>query len=200
MRGAFVLPLYPLEGAVLLPGARCTVTGPGNAVHAAIERARSLGGAVIASLADGESVHEIGVTAMIADEDDGATALHGVGRCRLIALVDDEVLMVRAERYPEAPVAEGRRGPVARLLHARYERLRLRIGREGTGPVQQDLSALTWRITADLGLPAEQQQGFLNVPDPLTRARLLLVAVRELERRERFLRPWAHLRRTNPWN
>ena len=65
---------------------------------------------------------------------------------------------------------------------------------------QHDLSTLTWRITAELGLTAEQQQNFLNVPDPLTRGRLLLLAVRELERRERFLRRWAHLRNTTSWN
>jgi hypothetical protein len=65
---------------------------------------------------------------------------------------------------------------------------------------QNDLSGLTWRITAELGLSTEQQQSFLSVPDPLTRGKLLLVAVRELERRERFLRRWAHLRSTTPWN
>jgi hypothetical protein len=26
------------------------------------------------------------------------------------------------------------------------------------------------------------------------------VALRDLERRERFLQPWAHLRTTTPWN
>jgi hypothetical protein len=63
-----------------------------------------------------------------------------------------------------------------------------------------DLSSLTWRITAGLGLSAEQQQGFLNVPDAVTRGRLLLVALRELEKRERFLRPWAHMRAGAEWN
>jgi Lon protease-like protein len=201
MRGVFTLPLYPLEGTVLLPGERVAVPWTRLATRSILERARGFGGAVVASLVDGESVHEVGVTAMIAEESEGETALHGVSRCRLLSLVSDEVILVRAERYPEQ-VPEGRpEEPTARLLRARYERLCQRIGKDLAAPVRQhDLSPLTWRITAELGLTAEQQQNFLNVPDPVTRGRLLLLAVRELERRERFLRRWAHLRNTTSLN
>jgi hypothetical protein len=200
MRGVFVLPLYPLQDVVLLPGERCSLTQAGRTSTGIVERARAFGGAVVASLADGESVHEIGVTAIVSGDPDGETALFGVSRCRLLSLVSDEVAMVRAERFPERPAAEQRQATVARLLHTRYQRLRLRLGREATTAPTNDLTALTWKVTAELGLPAEQQQGFLNVPDPLTRGRLLLLALRELERRERFLHPWAHLRTATPWN
>ncbi len=201
MRGAFTLPLFPLEGEVLLPGQRVNVPLARLTTRAILTRAEGFGGAVVASLVDGESVHEVGVMAMVAEEGGGEAALHGVNRCRLLSLVSDEVTLVRAERYPEAAPASANEEPVARLLLARYERLRQRIGKELAGPLRaQDLSALTWRITAELGLSAEQQQSFLSVPDPLTRGKLLLLAVRELERRERFLRRWAHLRSTNPWN
>jgi len=195
-----VLPLYPLQDVVLLPGERCSLSQGGRPLGGIVERARAFGGAVVASLADGESVHEIGVTAIVSSDAEGETALFGVSRCRLLSLVSDEVAMVRAERFPERPTAEQRQATVARLLRTRYERLRLRLGRELTTVPSHDLTALTWKVTAELGLPAEQQQGFLNVPDPLTRGRLLLLALRELERRERFLHPWAHLRTTTPWN
>jgi hypothetical protein len=138
---------------------------------------------------------------MVADESEGETALHGVSRCRLLSLVTDDVTLVRAERYPEQPLAGQKEEPIAQLLLARYERLWQRLGKDlAAGMRQNDLSGLTWRITAELGLSTEQQQSFLSVPDPLTRGKLLLVAVRELERRERFLRRWAHLRSTTPWN
>ena len=201
MRGVFTLPLYPLEGAVLLPGERVGVPWARLATRGILDRARGFGGAVVVSLVDGESVHEVGVTAMVAGESEGETALHGVSRCRLLSLVSEEVTLVRAERYPEQPPAGRQEEPTARLLMARYERLCQRIGKDAAAPVRQhDLSTLTWRITAELGLSTEQQQSFLSVPDPLTRGKLLLLAVRELERRERFLRRWAHLRSTTPWN
>ncbi len=200
MRSVFTLPLFPLEGEVLLPGERVSVAGRTVAIRAILSRAEGFGGAVVASLVDGESVHEVGVMAMVADEGGGETALHGVSRCRLLSLVSEEITLVRAERYPEEG-PDRADAPVARLLRARYERLRQRIGKELGAPLRaRDLSALTWRITAALGLSAEQQQSFLSVPDPVTRGKLLLLAVRELERRERFLRRWAHLRNTNPWN
>jgi Lon protease-like protein len=201
MRGVFTLPLYPLEGAVLLPGERVNLHPARIGTRAILERAQGFGGAVVASLVDGESVHEVGVTAMVADESEGETALHGVSRCRLLSLVTDDVTLVRAERYPEQPLAGRREEPTAHLLLAHYERLCQRLGKDlAAGIRQNDLSGLTWRITAELGLSTEQQQSFLSVPDPLTRGKLLLVAVRELERRERFLRRWAHLRSTTPWN
>ena len=200
MRSVFTLPLFPLEGEVLLPGERVSVAGTRVATRAILSRAEGFGGAVVASLVDGESVHEVGVMAMVADEGEGETALHGVSRCRLLSLLSDEVTLVRAERYPEEGPTPAD-APVARLLRARYERLRRQIGKELGAPLRaRDLSALTWRVTAALGLSAEQQQSFLNVPDPVTRGKLLLLAVRELERRERFLRRWVHLRNTNPWN
>ncbi len=195
-----MLPLYPLRGVVLLPGERCALSAAGPPLRSVVERAREFGGAVVASLADGESVHEVGVTAFVSGESDGDRALFGVSRCRLLSLVSEDVPMVRAERFPEVPAAGEREATVARLLETRYRRLRLRIGREADQASVRDLTALTWKVAADLGLPAEQQQGFLNVPDPLTRGRLLLLALRELERRERFLKPWAHLRTTTPWN
>jgi len=200
MRGAFVLPLVPLQDVVLLPGERCALSGSGKPSSAILERAGAFGGAVVASLADGDSVHEIGVTAIVSTDADGDSGLFGISRCRLLSLVNDDVAMVRAERFPERPAAERRQTTVARLLHKRYRRLMDRLGRELGAVPDSDLTALTWKVTAELGLPAEQQQGFLNVPDPLTRGRLLLLALRELERRERFLHPWAHLRTTNPWN
>ncbi len=195
-----MLPLYPMQGVVLLPGERCSLEAAGGPLRSVVERAREFGGAVVASLADGESVHEVGVTAFISGESDGERSLFGVSRCRLLALVSDDIPMVRAERFPEEPATEARQATVARLLRTRYARLRMHAGREAGSDSARDLTALTWRVAANLGLPAEQQQGFLNVPDPLTRARLLLVALRELERRERFLQPWAHLRTTQPWN
>ena len=195
-----MLPLYPLQGQVLLPGESFAVPAGADERRAALARARDHGGAVVASLVDGERVHEVGVTAIVNESAEGATSLHGVTRCRLVSLQSSDALMVRAERFPESEVAERRGDAVGRLLHARWGRLCLRLGREVATPPRGDLSALTWRVTAGLGMPSEQQQGFLNVPDPLTRARLLLLAVREMERRERFLRQWAHLRSTNPWN
>jgi Lon protease-like protein len=200
MRSVFVLPLYPLEDIVLLPGERCGLASSSEQLRAIVERAHDFGGAVVASLADGESVHEVGVTAIVSGEPGSEASLYGVSRCRLLSLVSEDVPMVRAERFPEAPAEEQRQATVARLLHTSYQRLLLRVGCEPVSISPQDLTALTWRVTAYLGLPAEQQQGFLNVPDPLTRGRLLLVALRDLERRERFLQPWAHLRTTTPWN
>jgi Lon protease-like protein len=201
MRGVFTLPLFPLEGEVLLPGERINVAGGRLGARAILSRAEGFGGAVVAALADGEAVHEVGVMAMVADEDSGETTLHGVSRCRLLSLVRDGVTLAQAERYPEASPRAATEEQVARLLLARYDKLRQRVGRdlEAAGRTR-DLSRLTWRITAKLNLSVEQQQRFLSIPDPLTRGKLLLLAVRELERRERFLRRWAHLRNTNPWN
>jgi len=201
MRGVFTLPLFPLEGEVLLPGERVSVPGARLGTRAILTRAEGFGGAVVASLVDGESVHEVGVMAMVADEEEGDTTLHGISRCRLLSLHSDEVTLVQAERYPEEDAKGTNEQRVARLLLARFERLRQRLGKDLGAPVRsQDLSRLTWRITAELGLSAEQQQGFLSVPDSVTRGKLLLLAVRELARREQFLRRWAHLRNPNPWN
>jgi len=83
---------------------------------------------VVASLADGESVHEVGVTAIVSGEPGSEASLYGVSRCRLLSLVSEDVPMVRAERFPEAPAEEQRQATVARLLHTRYQRLLLRVG------------------------------------------------------------------------
>ncbi len=201
MRSVFTLPLYPLQGTVLFPGERITVPWKREAIRGILERARGFGGAVVASLADGESVHEVGVTAIVSDEGDSDAALHGLTRCRLLSLVSEDVTLVRAETYPEGSPAGGRGTSVARLLVSRFGRLCRQIGKSNPAPAKrQDLSAVTWRITAGLGFSPEEQQGFLNVPDALTRGKLLLLALRELERRERFLRAWAHLRTTAGWN
>jgi hypothetical protein len=186
---------------VLLPGEDLKITSTSATGATALDNASDYGGAVVASLADGESVHEIAVTAFISRDDDGRTSLRGVSRCRLIALVGDTVPLVRAERMPDPPAAHERAHHIARLLLAHYTRLCRSTGRPFAVPASpDDLTALTWRIAADLALTAEQQQGFLNVPDAVTRGRLLLVAIRDLERRERFLRPWAHLRSGTTWN
>lgn len=201
MRSVFTLPLYPLPGAVLFPGERLAVPWKREAIQAILERARGFGGAVVASLAEGESVHEVGVTAIVSDDGESEATLHGVTRCRLLSLVKEDVTLVRAETYPEGSSPGGRGVSVAKLLVSRFGKLRQRIGKSGLAPAhQQDLSAVTWRITAGLGFSPEEQQGFLNVPDALTRGKLLLLALRELERRERFLRGWSHLRTTSGWN
>jgi hypothetical protein len=186
---------------VLLPGGDLRLRPAAAPGAGALEHAGEFGGAVIASLADGESVHEIAVTAMVTQPADGEVTLRGVSRCRLLALIGDDLPLVRAELVPEPSGGPERGERLARLLLQRYTRLCLALGRHLAGLDERaDLPALTWRVTADLGLTAEQQQGFLNVPDAVTRGRLLLVAVRDLERRERFLRPWVRLRSGSQWN
>ncbi len=201
MAASFVLPLYPLEGRVLLPGEDLRVPSAAEDGVAALEKAPDFGGAVIASLADGESVHEVAVTAIVSRADDGEVLLRGVSRCRLLSLIAGDTSLVRAQRLPDSPTEHRRSERLARLLRARYQRLCQMLGRQFAAPLENDeLTPLTWRVTAAIGLTADQQQGFLNVPDAVTRGKLLLVAVRDLERRERFLRPWAHLRPGSPWN
>jgi hypothetical protein len=201
MAATFVLPLYPLEGQVLLPGEDLRVDSASESGAAAIDHARGHGGAVIASLADGDSVHEIAVTALVSQPEQGEVSLRGMSRCRLLTLIGAAVPMVRAERVPDPPDGPERSDRLARLLLARYARLCQSLGRPFTAPDGRGgLASLTWRVTAEIGLTAEQRQGFLNVPDSLTRGKLLLVAVRDIERRERFLRPWAHLRPGGRWN
>ncbi|MEW6337190.1 MAG: hypothetical protein ACOY3Y_07360 [Acidobacteriota bacterium] len=200
MPANFVLPLYPLENAVLLPGETMVAPPPAEWPGQVAEGVRGFGGAVVASLVDGDSVHEVGVTAFVV-RGPGAPTLRGVARCRLLELVESETPLVRAERFPEPRAGASKASSLRRLLDSRYRQLCLRLDRrleDETGA--SDLSSLTWRITANLGLSAEQQQGFLNVPDAVTRGRLLLVALRELEKRERFLRPWAHMRAGAEWN
>jgi Lon protease-like protein len=200
MASPFVLPLFPLDGFVLLPGESLTLP-PATRIA---RKVSGFGDAVVAALADGDAVHEIGVTAVLGEGDgfdEGQTALHGITRCRLLSLAGSDEGLVRAERFPEQATNDARRASLARLLDARYRRFCARVKRLGRSPrPTTDLSPLTWRITASLGLSTEQQQGLLNVPDPLTRGRLLLLTLRELEQRERFLRPWSHLRTATPWS
>jgi Lon protease-like protein len=201
MRGSFALPLFPLESNVLLPGQRLALGESTSMTAAVLERARDFGDAVVASLVDGDSVHEIGVTAMVSGCKEEAPELCGIARCRLLSVRPDGVPIVTVQSYPEVAPAGARAESTTRLLRACYLRYCERFGREVKLPQNDDdLSALTWELTAQLGLGADQQQGFLVVPDAWTRGRLLLAAIRELELKERFLRPWAWLRSAAQWN
>lgn len=199
MSGISILPLFPLTEAVLLPGENRHLAPP-PAPSGALQRAEQGAGTLVASLLDGDSVHEIGVRAQVVESSERAIALRGLARCRLIALEDPAVPLVRVEDYPEAREDRRRAKGVANLLLRRYVRLCASLKRPARPPERPDLSSLTWRVLAESGLTPEQQQGFLNVPGPVTRGRLLLVVVRDLERRERFLRGWAHLRDGADWN
>jgi ATP-dependent protease La (LON) substrate-binding domain len=201
MGATFVLPLCPLTDAVLLPGERLDVPALERELAPAVAAADQYGSTVVASLADGDSVHEVGVMAAIDVIATERPRLHGLGRCRLLNLVDEDVPLVRAERFPERRVSTARGQALARLLERRFARFKLRTGRPLPLSAQDErLTRLTWQVTAALELTVDQQQGFLNVPDPLTRGKLLLLVLRELERRDRFLRQWSHLRSEQPWN
>ncbi len=199
MNDGFVLPLFPLDEAVLLPGEAVSILPLSGGQQGALERASAYGGSIVAALAEGDSVHEIGVTATLIRDDDGGTILEGGARCRLLDLVDVDVPLVRARGYPESPCTPDREQRLATLLERRYRRLAARLGRDAASP-DESLSALTWEVMAAITLTTDQRQGLLNVPDPVTRARLLLAFIREVERRERFLRPWSHLRTRRSWN
>lgn len=200
MPSSFVLPLCPLEGVVLLPGADLRLRLGADRLQSLVDQASGYGGAVVVSLADGEAVHEVGVTALVSEDDDSA-ALHGVTRCRLLDLVSGAKPLVRAERYPDCTVHDRRAAALGRLLLAHHARLCRALDRPAHAPRPADgLATITWRIVGELGLSPDQQQGFLNVADPLTRGRLLLLTLRELQRRAGFLRPWGHLRGGAAWN
>lgn len=62
------------------------------------------------------------------------------------------------------------------------------------------LQTLTRRLTAHLWLEPGQQQGLLNLADPLARGQILLLALRELEKRQNFLRPFRWLQKGGRWN
>lgn len=194
-----VLPLFPLTDAVLLPGTERELNPPPSPCPA-LTHAEQAGGTLVASLLDGDSVHEIGVRAGIVENSGRSLRLRGLSRCRLLCLEDPAVPLVRVEEYPEAREESRRARGLADLLLRRYVRLCANLGWPSPSPRRPSLSSLTWRILADSGLTAEQQQGFLNVPGPVTRGRLLLLVVRDLERRERFVRSWAHLRPGAEWN
>jgi Lon protease-like protein len=201
MGAAFVLPLLPLDSAVLLPGQRIDLGHVRGLTGAVVERAQQFGSTLVASLRDGDSVHDIGVAALVSEDRERGLELRGVSRCRLLAIRTDDVPIVTAERFPEAATTGERSQSTARLLRARYLHMCRTFGREPhLHGRSEELSALTLTVAADLGLAAEQQQGFLVVPDAFTRGRLLLAAMRELELKERFLRPWARLRSVSQWN
>jgi len=197
----FVLPLFPLPELVLLPTVELEVTPGGPLARGALARARQHQGMMVVSLYEDEAVHEVGVKALILDARETSVQLRGLQRCRLRELVPDAVPMVEAEPFPDTAAAPGREEPLRRLLLRRFARLCLRLQRAlPAGLPKTDLSALTWRITDALDLETSQKQGLLNVPDALTRAKILLLALRDAERRERFLRPFAHLREGGQWN
>ncbi len=200
MSNDLVLPLLPLHEAVLFPGEEMRFVGRSRLERGAVAESRSFGDRLIASLQDGEAVHEVGVLAAV-NREEGGLRLEGLDRLRLVELVQEDPPLVKARRFPDLPSHPPQRVlPLLRLLGARFDKLCRTLGRPaGTRP-GTDLAALTWRVAATIGLSVEQQQGFLNVPDPVTRGRLLLAAVRDVERRERFLRPWAHLRSAAEWN
>ena len=190
-----MLPLVPLEGAVLLPGGTVRVSTREATGEGPLTAASRFGDSVVAAYAEGDSVHGVGVTATVEEIGEDSATISGLARCKLLGLVPGEVALVEVELFPE-DAAEGRPvRPLAALLLRRYQRLCRRLGWPPPSPLlRDDLSALTWQVAARLGVSAEERQGFLNVPDPVTRAKLLLLAVREVERRERLLRPFAHLR------
>jgi hypothetical protein len=201
MAVSFILPLLPLVDRVLLPGETLSLPARSPLPAPTTGASSSPPNAVVASLVDGESVHEVAVIARMLRSTAGDVTLCGISRCRLLSLESEETLLVRAERLPDPIACKGRAERLAALLDLRYSRLQRALGRsQALSSPGRGLSALTWRITANIGFTAEQQQGILNVIDPLTRGKLLLVAVRELERRERFLRPFAGLRSSTPWN
>ena len=113
MRGSFVLPLFPLEASVLLPGQHLAL-GDSGLLGAVLERARDFGDAVVTSLRDGDSVHDVGVTAMVSGFSGESPELCGVSRCRLLSIRKDEVPIVTALRYPEAARVGARTQSTAR--------------------------------------------------------------------------------------
>jgi Lon protease-like protein len=200
MRSDFVLPLLPLDEAVLFPGGEMRLVGRSRLERGVLAESQSFGDRLIASLKDGEAVHEVGVLAAVS-RDEGGLRLEGLDRLRLVELVQEDPPLVKAQKFPDLPGHPAHRVlPLLRLLGARFDKLCRNLGRPAGAMPGTDLAALTWQVAAAIGLSVEQQQGFLNIPDPVTRGRLLLAAVRDVERRERFLRPWAHLRPAADWN
>jgi len=195
-----VLPLVPLDGEVLLPGHRLELASLSGWLsdQTGMERSRS---PVAAALRDEDSVHEIGVIAAVETTGE-STSLRGIGRCRLLALVQESIPpLVEVKALRENTLTGARPQRLASLLRRRFQSLRQQLGQpELLVSPTTALSPLTWTVVAGLGLSAHQQQGFLNLSDPVDRGRLLLLAIRELSQRERFLKPWSHLREGHQWN
>ncbi|MCS7181610.1 MAG: LON peptidase substrate-binding domain-containing protein [Thermoanaerobaculum sp.] len=203
MQSHFLLPLYPLDGLVLLPTLKVEVCPVGTVATKVFQRAVEHQHQLVASCYEDESVHEVGVLARVflPDDEKPRAVLQAVSRCRLRKLVAEDVPMVLAEEFPDTPRPFQRTEPLRRLLLTRYARLCLHLNL----PLPRELRnlplwQLTWKLTSQLNLDFRQQQGLLNLPDPVTRGQILLLAVKDLERKERFLRPFAKLRKGGQWN
>ncbi|MGC8915853.1 MAG: LON peptidase substrate-binding domain-containing protein [Thermoanaerobaculum sp.] len=203
MTAGYVLPLYPLYGFVLLPTQKVEVTPTGPVASELIRRAARYDGQLVASFFEDEAVHEVGVRARVfpMEGEQEAAIFEGVSRCRLLELVAEDVPMVRAEDFPDHLRPRERQEAVRRLLLRRFGRLFWEREREFCRKLAGlTLDRLTWQITPSLNLELEQQQGLLNLADPVARGQVLLLAIKELERREKFLRPFAWLRKGGQWN
>lgn len=203
MQTGFVLPLYPLDGFVLLPSMEVEVTPVGRVAAELIRRAGEYNHTLVASYFENDAVHEIGVKARVVpgSDDKGSAVFRGVSRCRLRELVEEDVPMVRAEDFPDTPRPLARQESLRRLLLRRFSRLRWGTDPELCESLRDvQLGILTWRLAPHLPLELDQKQGLLNLPDPVERGQVLLLAIKELERRERFLKPFARLRKGGQWN
>lgn len=203
MSKSFVLPLYPLDGFVLLPTLRVEIYPSSPTAQRVLQRAERHQNLVVASFFEDNSVHEIGVKARItvSEEAEGTRIFEGLRRCRLRKLLPDEVPVVFAEDFPDRSVSTHHADPLRQLLLRRFFRLSARLQRPAPSELTaMNLETLTWRLTAELNLDLSQQQGLLNVSDALTRGKILLLALRDAEQRERLLRPYTHLRQDGQWN
>lgn len=203
MTAGYVLPLYPLDGFVLLPTQKVAVTPAGPVASELIRRAARYDAQLVASFFEDEAVHEVGVRARVfpVEGEREAAIFEAVSRCRLLGLVAEDVPMVRAEDFPDRPRPPVRQEALRRLLLRRFSRLFGERDRDFCRKLSGlALDRLTWTLTPTLNLDLEQQQGLLNLADPVARGQVLLLAIKELERRERFLRPFAWLRKGGQWN
>lgn len=203
MQAGFLLPLYPLDGFVLLPTLELEVTPVGPVALEVIRRSSQHHNLLVTSLYEDEAVHEVGVRAEVvaATEGRGKVVFRGLNRCRLRRLEAEDIPMVRAEDFPDTPRPLKRQESLRRLLLRRFSKLWCEVNRElCEGLRVLSLEALTWRLTAQLRLEPGQQQGLLNLADPLARGQILLLALRELEKRQRFLRPFMWLQKGGQWN
>lgn len=203
MQAGFVLPLYPLDGFVLLPSLEVEVTPVGLVALEVIRRASQHNDLLVASLYEDEAVHEVGVRAQVvpATEGGGSVIFRGLNRCRLRQLEAEDIPMVRVEDFPDTPQPLTRQEPLRRLLLRRFSRVWYDVDRELCDGLRLlNLETLTWRLTAQLRLEPGQQQGLLNLADPVARGQILLLALRELEKRQRFLRPYMWLQKGGQWN
>ncbi|MFN3414644.1 MAG: LON peptidase substrate-binding domain-containing protein [Thermoanaerobaculum sp.] len=203
MQAGFVLPLYPLDGFVLLPTLEVEVTPVGAVAQEVIRRASAHDDLLVASFYEDEAVHEVGVQAQVipTDKSQGSVIFRALSRCRLRQLEAEDIPMVRAEHFPDTPRPMQRQEPLRRLLLRRFSRLWRDADRKlSDGMRTLSLETLTWHLTAKLQLEPSQQQGLLNLADPVARGQVLLLALRELEQRQRFLRPFMWLRKGGQWN